>query len=82
MPLDGLDVSLQAIGDIQCLPFFTSKAAVGQINALRTRHNPRFRRPIRIQHKDRPQTRMTNEQTTLFVHSQPVRAYCPEALEE
>lgn len=82
MPLDGLDVALQAIGDIQCLPLFTSKAAVGQIDALRTRHNPDLRRSVRIQHKNRPQTRMTDEQIALLVHSQPVRAHCPKALEK
>ncbi|KAL5356277.1 hypothetical protein BJX96DRAFT_186231 [Aspergillus floccosus] len=83
MPLHVLHIALHAIRDEECFPIFTSKCTVGQIPPTTgCRHDPCLRNAVCINHKNRPQTRMTDEQIAFLIHGQTIGTRTSERLKE
>ncbi|EHA25881.1 hypothetical protein ASPNIDRAFT_128882 [Aspergillus niger ATCC 1015] len=83
MPPHNLHIPLNTIRNEQRPPILSAKRTVRQIlpPILRS-DNPRLRHPLPIHHKHTSKTRMTDKQTPLFVHRQPIRPCTPKRLEE
>jgi hypothetical protein len=82
MPLDRLHISLQAVGDVQCLPIRSSEAAIREVDARRSADDPRLVHAIRVDSEYRAKTRMTHEEAALLVDGKTVGTYVPEGLKE